>query len=163
MEIVSKYTIEDVNEIFAAMDQIGKYFGIRVEAVGPDFGTVVMPLGDRHLNCMHTAHGAVIFALADLAFGTAAAGRGLCCVNAQTSLNIVNPGLAGPMRATARIVKPGRRLMVYDITITDGNDAIVAKGTVTGYVKGDLGAMMAEYERVEKERRLRDAAGKPAC
>ncbi|MBO4318613.1 MAG: hypothetical protein J5855_10140, partial [Mailhella sp.] len=64
METASKFRIEEVIEIFAAMDQIGKYFNIRVEAVGPDFGTVVMPLEDKHLNCMHTAHGAVIFALA---------------------------------------------------------------------------------------------------
>ena len=126
----------EVRQHFENNDFFAKYLGINLVKVAVDEGIAVMPFDERHRNGMDNVHGAAIFALADTAFAASANASGILCVNAQTSISYVAPGRVGPLRGVSRPLRLGRKIVIYEVTITDGADTLVAKATVTGYIVG---------------------------
>lgn len=115
--------------------------GIVCEEAGPDGRCALsMPLDERHLNRMGTAHGGSLFTLADNAFGRGCIAAGLLCVTAQASISYLRPGLVGPLRADAKPVKIGRSLVVYEVEIFDGGAKLLAKAVFTGHIQKHLNA-----------------------
>ena len=97
-----------------------------------------LPFDNRHVNAMKTAHGAVIFLVADLAFAAACAGQGVYCVTAQASLSYLDPGRSAPITAEATLIRGGAKLMVFNITVHDGEGTLVTQGIISGYKKGPI-------------------------
>lgn len=129
-------TLEEVRRHFDAHDTFARHLGIEIVEIGQDKAVVSMPFDERHRNGMGHAHGGAIFALADLAFAAASNASGIFCVNAQTSISYIAPGLAGPLRGVAHALHIGRKLVTYEVTVFDAADTLVAKAQITGYVKG---------------------------
>ena len=128
--------LEEVRRHFDTHDTFARHLGIEIVEIGPDRAVVSMPFDERHRNGLGHVHGGAIFALADLAFAVAANAAGPGCVNAQTSISYIAPGRVGPLRGEARALHIGRKLVTYEVTISDAADTLVAKAQITGYVKG---------------------------
>lgn len=128
-------TFEEIRRLVGERDTFARHMGMELVEAGRERAVVSMPFDERHRNAMGNAHGGAVFALADLAFAAASCAAGYFCVNAQTSISYVAPGVAGPLRAEARPVHLGRRLVTYEVKVFDGNGVMTALATVTGYSK----------------------------
>ncbi|WP_136634697.1 PaaI family thioesterase [Pseudooceanicola onchidii] len=95
----------------------------------------ILPLARQHLG---HAHAALTFALGDTAAGFAALtvmAEGAQVVTAEIKMNLLAPGVGDYLIATGRVVKPGRRLVVVQSTVTafDGDrerDVAILQGTM---------------------------------
>lgn len=116
-------------------DQLLKHLQISVQTAAPELARVVMPLTDHHRNGWGAAHGGVICALADAAFGVAANHNSkYAVVTVSTSIEFLRPGMAGPLKAEARAIHLGSRIVNYDVSVFDGDDQLIARGMLTGYI-----------------------------
>ena len=93
-----------------------------------------LPLEKQFFNAHGSAHGGLIFSLADMAFAALVVANDLTCVNAQTSISYVKAGRKGPLRAEARMLNSGRKLVTCEVSVLDADDELLALATVTGYV-----------------------------
>ena len=84
-------------------------------------------------------HGGAIFTLCDLAAGAAAASYGQAGVTQCANINFLRPG-KGTHRLTAktRELKKGRTTGIYEVTVTDEDDVMIARATMTMFFVGDL-------------------------
>lgn len=133
-----KVTAAEVEKFLNEQDSPGAHFGIKIERVDEKGAVATLPFDDRHTNAMKTAHGAVIFLVADLAFAAACAGQGVYCVTVQTSLSYLDPGKSAPIKAEATLIRSGAKLMIFNIAIHDGEGTLIAQGIISGYKKGSI-------------------------
>lgn len=126
----------DINEVRAriAPDSFARLLGIEVLEAFPTRAVVGAPLESQGFNAHGSAHGGMIFSLADMAFAALAVANDLTCVNAQTSISYVKAGRKGPLRAEARMINPGRKLITCETKVFDADGELLALATVTGYV-----------------------------
>lgn len=129
-------TIDEVREHFKNHDTFAKHLGIELVEISNGYGVATMPFDERHRNGMGSTHGGAIFALADMAFAAAANASGVFCVNAQTSISYVSPGKIGPLTGVAKAIYMGRKMVTFDVEITDAANTMVAKAIITGFTKG---------------------------
>lgn len=119
----------------ARHDRLVRRLEMQVEVATPEFARVTMPITEHHKNGMGVAHGGAIFALADVAFGSAAnAGRKTGVVSLTSSIEFLLPGRVSPLVGEARVVRAGRHVMSYDVRVLDGEGALVARAVCTGFV-----------------------------
>ncbi len=110
--------------------------GIRLMEAGPGYAGVELVIKEDMLNLHGTAHGGVIFTLADTAFGLAANTRGTA-VALQASINYIRAVKPGTrLVATAREEYLTRKTGIYNITVQDeeGDTIALFRGVV--YRKG---------------------------
>ena len=105
--------------------------GMRIEAVGPGSATLSMALREDHLNGHGSAHGGVIFALADSAFAFACNSRNEVAVAQQAQVTYLSPGRPGE-RLTARAAESASvgRSGVTDVCVSgeDGRTVALFRG-----------------------------------
>lgn len=113
-----------------AEDRVARWLGAALEEAGPDRARLRMTLADDHLNGLGTAHGGVVFALADACFAVACND-----VSAQDSMTVASgvditylaPARAGDVLvAEGRLVARAGRSGLYDITVTRDDGTLVA-------------------------------------
>ena len=108
-------------------DPASKELGIQVTEVKPDFAAVTMTVRGDMLNGHATCHGGFIFALADSAFAFACNTGNQATVASGCSIEYVAPAREGDLlTATAEKKHRAGRLGVYDITVTNQNNEVVA-------------------------------------
>lgn len=126
---------EIMNNYVAKHDKLVRHLGMRVEKATPEFSRISMPLTESIKNGMGVAHGGAIFALADVAFGSAAnAGRDTGVVSLTSSIEFLRPGKVGPLVAEARVVRRGSHVLSYEVDIADGEGTLIARAQSTGFV-----------------------------
>ncbi len=87
-----------------------------------------------HGNPIGSVHGGVIFALADSAGGIAAASKGSFVTTVTGDINYLNPAInVKKLIATTRELKAGKNVLVYDVTVTDENERVIAESRMTYY------------------------------
>ncbi|WIO73943.1 hydroxyphenylacetyl-CoA thioesterase PaaI [Porticoccaceae bacterium LTM1] len=101
--------------------------GMRIIEVQPDIAVVTMTVRRDMLNGHATCHGGFVFSLADSAFAFACNTGNKATVASGASIEYVAPAREGDL-LTARAEKKHRagRLGVYDITVTNQNNEVVA-------------------------------------
>ena len=110
-----------------AHDRMAQALGVDVDAAGPGSAVLRMTVRDDMLNSQAIAHGGATFALADVAFSYACNAYNRIALAAHcaiTYLRAVSPG--DVLTASAAEVSRSGRNGVYDVTVTDGNGAVVA-------------------------------------
>ena len=113
--------------------------GLNIISFGKGFTEVIMEPHKEILNPMGAVHGGAIFTLCDLAAGAAAASYGQASVTQCANINFLRPG-KGTQRLTAktRELKKGRSTGIYEVTVTDEDDEMVARATMTMFFVGEL-------------------------
>ena len=119
----------------------GPYFGPRSGAMvtfaggGEAEGELIIRPETR--NPMGGVHGGALFTLADTVAGTAAFTTGRNCVTLDSSMQFLAAARGDKVRCVARPKKTGRTIMVYEISITDSEERLVATGIFTFFATGE--------------------------
>jgi len=109
------------------------YLGVRLVECAEGYGKVAIRVGPHHLNAQGSAHGGVILALADGAFAVSTATVAPRGVGAQVNLHHIAPAQEGDeLVAESRVIHPGRRSIVVEVNVSNGNGKLVARGTGLG-------------------------------
>ncbi|MBU2602912.1 MAG: PaaI family thioesterase [Actinobacteria bacterium] len=118
-------------EFISKNDGMIRQFGMRVEEAGDGYAKVSVVVEDAFLNQHGVAHGALVFALADVAFAIAVNSL-TDAMGVQWSLNILRAARAGEtLTAECSTVHRGSRLFVVHYTVTSNSGKLVAQGQAT--------------------------------
>ncbi|AEJ41054.1 phenylacetic acid degradation protein [Sulfobacillus acidophilus TPY] len=116
-----------------ARDIFSDALGIVIDEARPGFVKAHLTLTERHQNEHQTAHGGVIFSLADAVFARASNIHGIPAVALDTSMTFVRAARAGEtIVAQCEEAALRRRVAVYTVTVTTEPGELVAlfRGTV---------------------------------
>ena len=120
-------------DAFVARVPVLAWLGLRrLPSDDTDVFIVEMDLAERHLNTGGSPHGGVLATLIDHCGGHAAgaiAGSG--GPTADLHVRYLARARSGPIRATARVMRAGRQLIVTEVRVTDGEGTLIAVGDMT--------------------------------
>jgi uncharacterized protein (TIGR00369 family) len=113
-----------------------RHMGFRLASWSPGGGAVVeMGVAPGHLaNPSGVLHGGVLMGLADSAMGLTMCGLlepGKTGTNTDLQIRFLRPTTSGTLRATARVVRRGRRTLVLEADVTDAAGKLVARASST--------------------------------
>lgn len=108
-------------------DGASRSLGMVLEEVGPGYARMAMTVRPDMLNGHGTAHGGMIFALADSAFAIACNARNVASVGQDCTIRYLDPGRSGEtLTAEARETALVGRFGTYDVVVRGGDGRIVA-------------------------------------
>lgn len=123
-------------------DRIFKLFGMRLLEGEEGRARVAATVGEECLNAHDVGHGALIFALADVAFSVAV-NSVTDALGIQWSFNILRAARRGDeLIGDSRIIHRGRRVLVCDLSVKNQDGELVALGQAT--------ALPVDTERLRK-------------
>lgn len=124
MTITEILNYRNQNNAFARM------LGIETVDLQLGYARAVMPINDQNRNPQGAVHGGVLYTLADIAGGNAAASHGEWVATIDSDFHFLRAGLnIESLSAEATELKYGKRLAVYSITVKDNKDTVLAVGT----------------------------------
>lgn len=114
-----------IRESFARQSMM-QTLGASLTGIAPGRVVIEAPILPGSRQQQGFAHAALTFALGDTAAGYSALTRmadGMEVLTAEIKLNLLAPGRGELLRATGRVVKPGRRLVVVtsEVHAVDGD------------------------------------------
>jgi acyl-CoA thioesterase len=114
---------------FLAADTTAKVLGITVSHVAPGAVTAHMTIGPQMVNGHGSAHGAALFAIADIAFAMACNSHAHMAIGRSCAIEYLAPGLPGQsVTATAVERSAAGRGAIYDVAVTqDGDGRLLAE------------------------------------
>lgn len=116
-----------VAEKMFSEDNASQGLGMTVDACGDGWARVSMTVRPDMLNGHGTCHGGFMFVLADSAFAFACNSGNQRTVAQHCAITFLKPVLPGQrLTAEARRQAASGRSGVYDVVLTDENDAVVA-------------------------------------
>ena len=108
--------------------------GVFVEEIGPGWARATKTVEEQDLNPNETAHGGIYFTLADTACGSAMSSHGYFAVTLDASYHYFRSAKAGDvLTATAKELKGGKTVCVFEVQVTDQNNTLLGTGTFTFY------------------------------
>lgn len=111
-----------------------KRSGIVVEEIREGYARAVKTIQPEDTNHLGGAHGAVLFALADTACGSAAASHGYKAVTLNASYNFLHGCSAGDrITAQAQEIKRGSTVSVYEVLLTRQDGTAVGNASMSFY------------------------------
>lgn len=112
-------------------DQVIRLFGMELEEAREGYVKISVTVRDEHLNAHNIAHGALIFALADVAFAIAV-NSVTDAVGVQWSFNTFRAAMPGErITAECDLTHRGKSLMVVDYRVSNEAGKMIAKGQAT--------------------------------
>ena len=126
---------EEIRRVFRAAPFIAD-LGIELESVARGECVTVLGLTRRHQQQDGFVHAGVHATIADHTAGGAAAtliGDGQYVLSAEFKINLLRATRCERLRCRARVLKPGRRLIVAESEVFDADDAerLLSKAIVT--------------------------------
>lgn len=125
---------EDVQERIRAIwdgDRVRELFDMRLLEAGSGYAKVSAVVKEPHRNAHGIGHGALYFAVADVAFALSVNAEG-DAVGAQYSFNVLRS--AGPdeeVVAESRVFHRGRQSVVAELVVRSGAGKLLVKGQAT--------------------------------
>jgi uncharacterized protein (TIGR00369 family) len=113
---------------------IARLIGFQLVSAGEGAAQFEMDADERHWNPMGTLHGGVLCDIADAAMGVAYATKleaGESFTTIELKINYLRPVWRAHLRASARIVKKGRKVGLVECDVTDENGNLVARASST--------------------------------
>lgn len=111
-----------------------KEMGMELLALEEGYCKGRIVLKEKHLNPLGSAHGGLIFALADTIGGMAAMSYGDKVVTLNASVCFLNPAIDTEyIEAEATVIRDGRTTAIYDVMIRTTEEVDIAKVTLTYY------------------------------
>lgn len=116
------------------LDPFSNGIGIRMVEISEGYAKAEIIIEEKHLNPGNSVHGGCIFTLADTVGGAAAWSRGNYVATTSSNINYLNPALnTKKLVATAKEIKFGKSILVYEVEIWDEKDRLIAKATNSYY------------------------------
>ena len=102
-----------------------EHIALEIEPGEEGSGHVYVEAGEEHLNPHGTVHGGVLASMIDVAMGTAVATTGgESPVTVSLTVTYLEPGRPGRLEARARVRKRGKRLIVVEAEVVQGDDVV---------------------------------------
>lgn len=132
-------TIEEILKMRQEAAGLNKLLHMKVITLDKYGGaTAQVELTDDLLNPLGLAHGGSIFALCDIAAGSAAASHARVAVTLDSTIHYYRPGRAGhTLTAVAYERKSGRSTAVYMVEVHDDEGKHIADATFTMFYTGN--------------------------
>jgi len=113
-------------QLFSANDKFAEHVGIELLEVSKGKAKAKLEIKEEHLNSFKTAHGGVIFALADFVFAVAANSHGTVAMAINVSISYIKAVTGGTLFAEADEVSLNPKLGTYSVCVTDERGDLVA-------------------------------------
>ncbi|MBQ6431610.1 MAG: PaaI family thioesterase [Oscillospiraceae bacterium] len=129
-------TLEDIRRAFSADRFATEAAEISIETAERGHAVCQMPILSKHLNARGTVMGGAIFTLADFTAAVAANGhaKDTNTITLHGDITYLNPAKGKVLTAAADVVKQGKSVALYDVTIRDELGTLIAKASMNGYV-----------------------------
>ena len=125
-------TLEEIRDYRNRSNPFGVMLHAETVELALGYAKAVMPITDEMRNPQGAIHGGVLYTLADLAGGNAAASHGEWIATVDADMHYLRPALnLTGLVAEAREVKYGRRISVYSVEVSDQDGNVLAVGTFT--------------------------------
>lgn len=125
-------TLEEIRDYRNKSNPFGVMLHAETVELALGYAKAVMPITDEMRNPQGAIHGGVLYTLADLAGGNAAASHGEWIATVDADMHYLRPALnLTGLVAEAREVKYGRRISVYSVEVGDQDGNVLAVGTFT--------------------------------
>ena len=114
-------------------DLFSQWLGIELVEINHNYCLIKMPVKPEMINGLGTVHGGVTFAFADSALAFSSNNSGEAAVALNCYINFTKAAKKGDvLTAESILLNDTRKTAIYDITITNQNDEVVAgfRGTV---------------------------------
>lgn len=114
-------------------DRFSQWLGIELSDVKENYCLLKMPVKPEMINGLGTVHGGVTFAFADSALAFSSNNTGDAAVALNCYINFTKAARDGDvLTAESVLLNDTRKTAVYDITVKNQNDEVVAgfRGTV---------------------------------
>lgn len=109
-------------------DRASKALGMQIESVAEGRACLAMAVRVDMVNGHDICHGGMIFSLADSAFAFACNSQNQVAVAAGCSIDFIQPAHLGDrLVAVAEVVHQGGRNGLYDVTVSNQEQAVIAK------------------------------------
>lgn len=122
---------ELVRSVCKDQNAFSNYNRLRLESVEDDRAVYTLEIRPESRNPWGMAHGGALYTLADDAAGTAAHSDGRHYVTQHGDLHFLDNRAHGTLRATGRVRRRGRSIVLVDVEVTDEAGALLAAGTFT--------------------------------
>lgn len=126
--------LAEVREIFKG-DKFATENGMVIDEIGDHYAKCSVQLTDVHRNAMGGVMGGVHFTLADFAFAVASNWQKMGTVALSTDIAFIGAVKGDSLTAVAELVKDGRSVNCYHITVKDNLGNIVADVKTVGFHK----------------------------
>ena len=128
-------------------DRFAEHCGIELLESDEGYAKAQLVLADEHLNGLDRAHGAAIFALADLAFAVAANSYGPPAMAINVHISYFKGAAAGTtLTAEATPISMSRRLGTFAVCVTDEEGDTVAIFQGMAYRKAENSSKRQERQ-----------------
>ena len=108
-------------------DTASQALGLTIDAMGPGYARLVMPVRPDMLNGFKICHGGLITTLADSAFAFACNSRNQLTLAAGITVDFIAPAKEGDvLSAAATEVSQTGRTGIYDVVVTNQNGETIA-------------------------------------
>lgn len=107
--------------------------GITLESSTETTATAYIDITEKSLNHNGNIHGGLLFSLADNTAGLCAKQDGNNYVTLQGNMNYLEGINHGRIRATATLIRRGKRTSIIDVNITSDEHILIAKGNFIMY------------------------------
>lgn len=105
---------------------------IETKELSEGYAKAVMPVRENLLNPQGAVHGGVLYTIADVAGGNAAASHGEWIATMCADFHYLRPGLnITSLTAVAHEIKYGKRACVCNVEVMDQDGTVLACGTFT--------------------------------
>lgn len=126
--------LAEVREIFRG-DRFATENGMVIDAIGDHYAKCSVKLTEIHRNAMGGVMGGVHFTLADFAFAVASNWQHMGTVALSTDIAFIGSVKGDTLTAEAELIKDGRSVNCYHITVKDNLGNIAADIKTIGFHK----------------------------
>lgn len=126
-------TARETTDYIFSKDQFSQWLGIELLDIKDNYCLIKMPIKSEMINGLGTVHGGVTFAFADSALAFSSNNNGDAAVALNCFISFSKAVREGDILvAESMLLTDTRKTAVYDITITNQDDEVVAgfRGTV---------------------------------
>ncbi|MBQ6519645.1 MAG: PaaI family thioesterase [Anaerolineaceae bacterium] len=126
--------LEEARTYFANDKYATEATGVVIEAVGEHYAKCSLKLDERHLNAVGHVMGGVVYTMADLTFAVSTNFRTeRPTVTNVAQVSYLNAPEGDTLYSESRLLKDGRKICFYEITIRDNTGKDIAVITMNGY------------------------------
>lgn len=133
--------VDRINQFIHSAEPLTQFLGYRLVELGEGKACAEIEGGINTQRVGGILHGGVIMAILDETMGFAAltTNDGVDQVTIELKVNFLEPGVKGPFRICAQVVRRGSRLAVVEGEVRDGDGKLVAKALGTWYYIKNVG------------------------
>lgn len=125
-------TYQEVMDEINATNAFGNFLGIKIEQVEAGYAKVSLEMKPEYTNPYNTAHGGVLYTMADMAGGTAAYSYGQPVVTVDSNFHFLNAGRnVKKLIGIGKALRNGKQIGVYEVLIMDQDENLLCSGTFT--------------------------------